>query len=86
MEHLINAKELRASLPEIVKNVRSGDQYTVLYRSRPAFRIVGVDQEKGTKCPLAEDPLYNAGPVGASSDGLDAADHDKVIYGYRGTR
>ena len=36
---IINAKELRATLKEVVEGVHSGRRYTVLYRSRPAFRI-----------------------------------------------
>ena len=86
MKHVINAKELRASLPEIVRRVRQGDQYTVLYRSRPAFRIVGMEPEEETRCPLPEDPLYAAEPVGVTSDGWSAADHDSVLYKSRGNR
>lgn len=81
MKHTINAKQLRASLPEIVQKVGQGDQFTVLYRSRPAFRIVQVDAEDRSLPPLEQDPLYQAGPLGASSDGLTAADHDLVLYG-----
>ncbi len=81
MEHVINVKELRASLPEIVKRVRQGDQYTVLYRSRPAFRIVGVGAEQELTIPLSDDPLYGAPAVGKSSDGLTAQDHDRLLYG-----
>ena len=80
MKHIINAKELRNSLPEIVRRVGHGDQYTVLYRSRPAFRIVGVDAEDKIKSPLSEDPLYNAKAIGSSIDGLNAVDHDITLY------
>ena len=31
MKGVINVKDLRASLPEIVKRVQRGDQYTVFY-------------------------------------------------------
>ncbi len=81
MKHLINSKELRASLPEIVKRVQRGDQYTVLYRSRPAFRIIGVSAEEEILCLLSDDPLFEAGAVGASADGLGGVDHDAVLYG-----
>jgi len=37
MKHTINVKELRASLPDIIRKVRLGDQYVVLHRSRPAL-------------------------------------------------
>jgi prevent-host-death family protein len=81
MKHVINIKELRASLPEIVKRVRQGDQYTVLYRSTPAFRILAVDAEGEITIPLSDDPLYGAPAVGRSSDGLKAQDHDLILYG-----
>ena len=81
MNKTISAKELRATLPKIVQSVRRGEQFTVLYRSRPAFRIVPVDEEDPVSCPLDKDPLYRAGALGRSSDGLSAADHDTVLYG-----
>ena len=81
MNHIINVKELRASLPEIVKRVQLGERYTVLYRSRPAFRIVGLDAEERRMIPLSEDLLYKAPAVGASSDGLNGEDHDLTLYG-----
>ena len=80
MKHIINIKELRASLPEIVKRVRQGDQYTVLYRSCPVFRIVAVDAQEEITIPLSSDPLYGAPAVGKSSDGLTAKDHDFILY------
>ena len=81
MKRTISAKELRASLPKIVNSVRKGDQFTVLYRSQPVFRIVPVEEENRCLCPLSKDPLYHARAVGKSSDGLSAADHDTVLYG-----
>ena len=80
MKHIINVKELRASLPEIVKRVQNGDQYTVLYRSRPAFRIISLSDDEEIKLPLSDDPLYQAGAVGESTDGRTGEDHDAVIY------
>ena len=76
----INAKQLRASLPEIVERVRKGARFTVIYRSRPAFHIVPVTEGQ-PPVPLADDPLYRAQPVGRSRDGRTAADHDAVLYG-----
>jgi len=81
MERTINAKELRAQLPKIVKSVQRGEQFTVLYRSRPAFRIVPVNEEDQAKVPLDKDPLFRADAVGASTDGMTAADHDTLLYG-----
>lgn len=81
MDHTINAKELRASLPRIVERVRRGEQFTVVYRSRPAFRVVPVSESTRSELALEEDPLYRAPPVGASKDGLTSAEHDAVLYG-----
>lgn len=79
MDRTINAKELRASLPKIVGRVRRGQRFTVLYRSRPAFRIVPIDdaEELG---PLEEDPLYRAPALVRSSDGWLSKDHDTILY------
>jgi prevent-host-death family protein len=81
MKRMINTKELRASLSQIIERVKHGDQYTVLYRSRPVFCIVGVDKQEEIMCPLSDDPLFQAGAVGASTDGLSGVDHDNILYG-----
>jgi len=82
METTINAKQLRASLPDIVNQVRRGRRFVVLYRSRPAFRLEPIEPDgQAVMGPLEEDPLYRAGPVGRSSDGLTSADHDRILYG-----
>lgn len=81
MDRTINAKELRAQLQSIVRSVQRGERFTVLYRSRPAFRIVPVNEEDRVKGPLGKDPLYRAEAVGASADGRIAADHDALLYG-----
>ena len=80
MEKTINTKELRATLPKIVESVGRGEAFTVLYRSRPAFRIVPVDQEDRVVSPLSKDPLFRAKGLGKSSDGLAATDHDAILY------
>jgi len=86
MERTINAKELRASLPETVERVRRGERFTVLYRSRPAFRIVPVeDDAQGSLPPLKEDPVYRAPALFHSGDGRLAADHDEILYGWKRT-
>jgi prevent-host-death family protein len=79
----INAKELRATLSEVVERVRRGARFTVIYRSRPAFQIVPVDDAGTPRVPLKEDPLYHAKPVGRSTDRLTAAEHDATLYGRR---
>jgi len=79
----INAKRLRASLPEVVRRVRKGTRFTVIYRSQPAFQIVPVDQHELPHDTLEQDPLYRAGPVGRSRDRRQAADHDVALYAKR---
>jgi prevent-host-death family protein len=81
MSTTINTKQLRAQLPKLVERVRKGARFTVLYRSRPAFRIVPVEDTDGTLCPLAEDPIYRMKPLCRSKGGFSSVDHDKVIYG-----
>ncbi len=77
----INAKRLRASLPDVVERVRKGTRFTVIYRSRPAFQIVPMDEGHTPWIALADDPLYRARAVGRSRDGRTAADHDVRLYG-----
>jgi antitoxin (DNA-binding transcriptional repressor) of toxin-antitoxin stability system len=79
MHATINAKELRASLPQVVEKVRRGARFTVLYRSRPAFQVVPVDATPGTLGELTNDPLYPTKPLGRSTDGRRAADHDSLL-------
>jgi prevent-host-death family protein len=76
----INAKRLRATLPDVVERVRKGTRFTVIYRSRPAFQIVPVNDSGAARASLADDPLYRAAAVGSSSDGRTAADHDAILY------
>jgi antitoxin (DNA-binding transcriptional repressor) of toxin-antitoxin stability system len=81
MNVTINAKRLRASLPEVVERVRKGTRFTVIYRSSRAFQIVPVNEAEHTSVALENDPLYRAPAVGRSSDGRTATDHDAVLYG-----
>lgn len=80
MSQMINVKELRGRLSEIIKRVQQGDKFTVIYRSRPAFQIVPVDASEDALLPLADDPLYQAPPVGRTTDGMRSQDHDKTLY------
>ncbi len=81
MNTVINAKQLRSSLPEIVRRVRTGARFTVLYRSSPAFQIVPPDEADLTEVVLEADTMYQAKPVGRSGDGRTAANHDEDLYG-----
>lgn len=80
MNTVINAKELRKTLPAVVAKVRRGARFTVLYRSRPAFQVIPVDAASEPSDDLQDDPLYRARPVGRSTDGRSAADHDLLLY------
>jgi antitoxin (DNA-binding transcriptional repressor) of toxin-antitoxin stability system len=80
MDRTINAKQLRASLPRIVGRIRRGERFTVLYRSRPAFRMVPIEDLSSEASGLEDEPLYRARPVGTSSDGMSSRDHDKILY------
>jgi len=81
MHSIINVKTLRTELASILKRVERGERFTVLYRSRPVFRIVPMEAGEVVPFSLDEDPLYEAGPVGTSTDGKTAKDHDDVLYG-----
>jgi antitoxin (DNA-binding transcriptional repressor) of toxin-antitoxin stability system len=80
---VINAKQLRQSLPKIVERVRRGERFVVLYRSRPAFEVVPVSGVADAPIRLEDEPLYRAKPVGRSRDGRSAAEHDEILYGKR---
>lgn len=81
MNTLINAKQLRSRLPEVVKQVRRGARFTVLYRSRPAFQVIPVGAPAEMVDDLKSEPLYRAKAVGRSKDGLSAKQHDATLYG-----
>ena len=66
MDNMINAKQLRTTLADVVSRVRNGARFTVLYRSRPAFRIVPMDRDATSRTGPVEDALYRAPPVGRS--------------------
>jgi antitoxin (DNA-binding transcriptional repressor) of toxin-antitoxin stability system len=76
----INAKRLRASLPDVVERVRKGARFTVIYRSRPAFQIVPINHDDQPAVDLGNDPLYRAKAVGRAKDRQTAAEHDKLLY------
>jgi prevent-host-death family protein len=84
MKRIINTKQLRAQLPDIVRRTRRGERFIVLHRSRPAFQVVPVDDDAlADVAPLGDEPLFEAAAVGRSTDGLRAAEHDHVLYGRR---
>ena len=80
MPEIINAKQLRERLHDVVQKVRQGKRFTVLYRSRPAFDIVPVGIPPLDRISLESDTLYQAPAVGASKSGDAAVRHDAVLY------
>lgn len=83
MSNTINVKTLRHEMSRVIARVKKGEHFTVLYRSRPAFRIVPLHGGLALG-PLEDDSLYGAEAVGRSSDGLTSADHDRILYGQGG--
>ena len=83
MQNIINAKTLRTDLASILERVRKGERFTVVYRSHPVCRLVPIDVSEESQGALEDDPLYRAGALGRSSDGLSAAEHDAILYGGR---
>jgi prevent-host-death family protein len=81
MSSVINTKQLRASLPEIVRRTQRGERFVVLYRSRPAFRVVPIEEsEEFDPGDAEQDSLFGAEALGRSSDGLTAKDYDRLLY------
>lgn len=80
MNEILSAKQLRERLKDVVEQVRHGEKFTVLYRSRPAFDIVPVGTPPAGSVPLESDSLYRAAPVGSSDSGDAAATHDDLLY------
>ncbi len=83
MSSTITVTQLRTSLRKVVARVRRWNRITVTYRGRPAFLIVPVVGAPGRAGRLVENPLYRARALGRSTDGLTAADHDLILYGWK---
>lgn len=78
---IINIKELRTQMPRVLRSVRKGKRFLVLHRSKPAFELVSPAVSSAPLPPLEQDPIFGWAGVGESSDGLNAANHDRVLYG-----
>ncbi len=57
-----------------------GTIYSV-YKNKPAFQIVPLEDDTSVTLPLSQDPLYKAKALGESSNGATAEDHDSFLYG-----
>jgi len=78
---IINTKQLRLELPRIIRRIAEGQRYLVLHRSKPTFEIIPHRSEAAPLPPLEQDPLFRLGPLGNSTDGASATDHDRFLYG-----
>ena len=77
----INTKQLRTGLGSIIERVRRGASFLVLHRSRPAFQIVPPTDRPGSLPSLESDPIYRAGALGQSKDGLACSrSRSSVLY------
>ena len=81
METKINARHLLATLPDVVRRVRKGARFTVIYGGRSAFRIVPMDSVAAPRTDWIGDALYRARPVGRSRVAPTSVDHDVAVYG-----
>ena len=81
MAEIINVKTLRREMARILERVARGERFTVLYRSKPVCRLVPIEGEDLAEGRVRDDPLFAMGPVGRSTDGRTAADHDDDLYG-----
>ncbi len=80
VSNTITVKTLRHEIGRVIKRVRKGEHFTVLYRSQPAFRIVPLHGGISPG-PLEGDSLYRAKAVGRSTDNLSSSGHDRTLYG-----
>jgi len=46
-ENIIGLKELRENMGKIIERVQSGEEFTVLKRSKPAFRVGPLSEREG---------------------------------------
>ncbi len=80
MNRVITATQLRASLLDVLRRVRRGERIAVMYRGRPAFRIVPLEGVRACDAPLETDSLFRAAAVGRSREGPASAEHDALLY------
>lgn len=80
METIIQARDLRSSLSRIVEEVGRGAKFTVVYRGRPAFRIVPINSRSLKFGDLEHDTLYRAPAVGRSTAAWSGVEHDVLLY------
>lgn len=81
MAEIINVKTLRRDMARILERVARGERFTVLYRSKPVCRLVPIEGDDLPPGRVRDDALYGMDPVGRSTDGRTAADHDEALYG-----
>ena len=67
MPVMISAKQLRERLQDVVEKVRHGERFTVLYRSRPAFDIVPLNNPAIKNAPLESSSGRDGAPAAIRS-------------------
>jgi antitoxin (DNA-binding transcriptional repressor) of toxin-antitoxin stability system len=77
---IINTKQLREDLGRVVRRAREGRRFLVLHRSKPAFELGPPSPASQELPPLETDPVFRMAPLGATTDGLSASEHDRVLY------
>ena len=81
MAEIINVKTLRRDMARILERVARGERFTVLYRSKPVCRLVPIEAADLAEGRVKDDSLFAMEPVGRSTDGRSAAEHDEDLYG-----
>ena len=82
MSNMINVKTLRLEMGRIVEKVGKGEDFMVLYRSRPAFRIVPVTGAS-IRSPAGDDSAEVTEVVARSAPALPEIDQERGFYSFR---
>ncbi len=80
MHTVISSGQLKSNFGQIIGQIKKGTKFTVSYRNSPAFEIFPIIRQKRFANNLKSDPIYHSGPLGRSSTGDIAVNHDKVLY------
>jgi prevent-host-death family protein len=85
MDAIISVQDIRTQLGTITKRVESGESFTVIRNSKPAFRLIPIEKEthykpsKQPKMLLREiKEQFEANPV--TKEELSPSDLDRIIH------
>lgn len=82
---MISAKELRQELKFVLEQVDAGEEYTIIYRSKPIARIVTIanlDHEPKKRPNRYASALKQLKGLGTAKD-VTTADKDKLVLSKR---